>query len=241
MSDRQELAQRFQLALKITRDYEISNKYVVYDGTSLHIKLKQNEGVVKVLNIDCVEALQIYKKDKPLLLCMASEYHPGGGVKKGCNAQEELLCRISTLYTNLQKIKRYGMYPIKNPFIVKDVVFFKDQHHDNLKDEIICDVLMASAVKKQRGQKFKEEDVTLTLKKIKQMLTLAIQEGYKTVILSAFGCGAYNNPPEVVAECFKQILYGDEYIKYFESVVFSIIDNKHTDNYKIFKKCLHKE
>jgi len=41
-------------------------------------------------------------------------------------------------------------------------------------------------------------------------------------VLSAFGCGAYANPPSSIAECFRAVLSEDPFVGRFNHVVFAI-------------------
>ena len=67
-----------------------------------------------VLNQDCILATRdlVEQGYNPALLNMASLYHPGGGVLQGSSAQEEELCRRSTLAISLYQFSlpggRYG-------------------------------------------------------------------------------------------------------------------------------------
>ena len=69
---------------------------------------------VQVLNQDCILATRDLVKQgfNPALLNMASLYHPGVGVLTGASAQEEELCRRSTLAISLYQFSlpggRYG-------------------------------------------------------------------------------------------------------------------------------------
>ena len=69
---------------------------------------------LSVLNVDCIIATRdlVEQGLNPAVLNMASLYHPGGGVLQGSGAQEEELCRRSTLAISLYQFSlpggRYG-------------------------------------------------------------------------------------------------------------------------------------
>ena len=44
-------------------------------------------------------------------------------------------------------------------------------------------------------------------------------------VLSAFGCGAFQNPPHHVARLFKEVFFEDEFRNRFRLVVFAIMDD----------------
>lgn len=71
------------------------------------------------------------------------------------------------------------------------------------------------------------------MEKIKTILALAAFKNHDCVVLGAFGCGAFNNPPLHVAELFKYVI-----LKYFQNifeiVAFAIILN--IENLNSFEK-----
>ncbi|MCQ2084010.1 MAG: TIGR02452 family protein [Bacteroidaceae bacterium] len=68
------------------------------------------ETVLDVLNMDCILAARdlVEQGLHPAILNMASLYHPGGGVLTGSSAQEEELCRRSTLAVSLYQFSLPG-------------------------------------------------------------------------------------------------------------------------------------
>jgi len=69
--------------------------------------------------------------------------------------------------------------------------------------------------------------------KINKIFCVAIENNIEILVLSAFGCEAYHNPPEEVAEIMYK--YSNKYSGYFKKIYIAIIDNKYTNNYSIFK------
>ena len=107
---------------------------------------------VQVINQDCILALRdlVEQGYNPAVLNMASLYHPGGGVLTGSSAQEEELCRRSTLAISLYQFSlpggRYGdladmvrvkrraeRYPMDNTYggiYSPDITFFRSAKDD---------------------------------------------------------------------------------------------------------------
>lgn len=68
-----------------------------------------------------------------------------------------------------------------------------------------------------------EED--LLREKARTALHIAASNGHDVIILGAFGCGYFRNPPQTVAQVFKELLEG-EFAGVFSLVVFSIPDRR---------------
>lgn len=59
----------------------------------------------------------------------------------------------------------------------------------------------------------------------------------KVVILGAFGCGAFQNPPEVVASAMKKVV--EEYLYHFRVIEFAVYCSPGDDqNYQIFQRII---
>ena len=46
--------------------------------------------------------------------------------------------------------------------------------------------------------------------------------------MGAFGCGAYGNPPEIMARLFHEVLKEERYKNAFHNIVFAILDDHNT-------------
>ena len=64
----------------------------------------------------------------------------------------------------------------------------------------------------------------------------------RCTISCAFGCGAFRNPPELVAQAFREVLQEEPYKHSFSKVVFAIKSNgRPDDNYNVFAQVLGEE
>lgn len=72
--------------------------------------------------------------------------------------------------------------------------------------------------------------------RIRNILEAAIDHEAETLILGAFGCGAFHNPPDVVAAAFHRVLQQLRYAAAFENVVFAVCTTPgNTKNRDVFR------
>lgn len=155
-----------------------------------------------------LEAARDYKGKKVCVLNFADAVTPGGAVLYGASTQEEAICRCSTLYENISK----------------DAIL-----------EVFYNPHKITREKRKQINVF--ELMMLHRARIERILEVAKKKGCEVLILGAFGCGAFANPPEIVAKVFKEAL--EIYGKYFETVEFAVYCvGEETRNYKIFKEVL---
>lgn len=72
-------------------------------------------------------------------------------------------------------------------------------------------------------------------------LRMAASHGKRSLVLGAFGCGVYANPPEDVAQCWLEVLQDDEFRlagNWWRDVCFAIYDPKGEGNYDVFRRVL---
>ena len=75
------------------------------------------------------------------------------------------------------------------------------------------------------------------VKRAIHMLTCAAAKGADILVLGAFGCGAFENDPEVVARAYKTAL--QEFPKVFEKIEFAVYCSPRDGrNYDVFKRVL---
>ena len=57
-----------------------------------------------------------------------------------------------------------------------------------------------------RGQRLSQEDASIMRRKLAAVLAIGLEHGHDAVVLSAFGCGAFKNPPAHIAEICHELL-----------------------------------
>lgn len=207
-----------------------------------------------------------YAGKKVCILNFASATNPGGGVIKGSSAQEEAICRCSTLYPNLkeQYIRntfyaphRHARDPLHNDDCIYTpgvVVFKSDTDYPQLLPEdkwYSVNVLTCAApnLRERPSTEMnsgdgdnavhisREELQALHEKRMRRVLEIAWAKENEAVILGAFGCGAFRNPPAVVAQAMKTVV--QEYRKKFETIEFAVYCSTQYDtNYRVFQQVL---
>jgi uncharacterized protein (TIGR02452 family) len=218
---------------------------VVYQEAPSLTPTETFSGEILVRSEDCLET-EVYLREalglRPCVLNMASFSTPGGGWLKGAGAQEESIFRRSNYYEWLD----LNMYPLPEfgGFYSPSVTVFRDTEANGyafLRKPRHVAFIAASAYKdpklKENGEELVDEVFEATKKKILAILDIALLHKHDSIVLSAFGCGAYNNPAPSMARAFKEVL--KEYKDRFRVVAFAIIDDhnaKGDGNFKIFQE-----
>lgn len=193
------------------------------------------------------------------VLNFASATNPGGGVTKGSSAQEECLCRCSTLYANLSVPKLWKPFyeahrkqnnPLYNDDCIytPDVVVFKSDTANpellNTEDWWVGNVITCAApnLRPDRDGRVRvrigDRDLyQLHVKRMRRILNIAALMGNENMILGAYGCGAFQNPPEVVARAMKQVV--EEFRYCFRAIEFAVYCSPRDDtNYRVFQRII---
>lgn len=207
---------------------------------------------------------------KPALLNFASAGHPGGGVETGARAQEETICRRSTLTRSLFSFeathaKRYGYelhegnnYPLSrsldfSAIYSPQVTVFREAGPDyTLMEKPFQVGVITNAALNMNGRfpirltpdgHIPEEGKTITRNKIRTIFRIGLIKGHDSLILGAFGCGAFKTPPREMAQLFKEVMEEEEFKDRYRIISFAILSD-HNDRSgnlaafeEVFGKC----
>ena len=235
---------------------------ILQNFTNEHETGKETEIIVSKKR--SFEAASAYRGKHISVLNFASATNPGGGVTKGASAQEECLCRVSTLYKCIsaseiteafhkkhwRALKTGEMDSFYNDDCIQtcNVTVFKSDTAKTVllpeKDWFDVDVISCAAPNlrrmSQHDKQWKknvtdQELLDIYKKRINRVLDIARYAKSEVVILGAFGCGAFANPPELVAKAMHASI--DEHKYDFETIELAVYcPLRDTSNYEVFAK-----
>lgn len=171
----------------------------------------------------------------PLVLNFADSLTPGGRFLYGAATQEESLCRASTLYASLTSEKAAEMYwynkdhssPVDSDYLLlsPEVCVFRDAKGRLLDTPYSLSVIsMAAPDRSSRAAGVPQEELDRVIKRrLHNLFTVAAFHGYHSLVLGAWGCGAFENDAHHVAGRFYELLITDGYAKWFDTVLFAIL------------------
>ena len=211
-----------------------------------------------------LEAASAYKGERVCVHNFASAVNPGGGVINGASAQEECLCRCSTLYFSLNTLEMWDNFYIphrkeENPIHNDDciytqnvVVFKTDTAFPETMEEkdwysvnvVTCAApnlrgntanSMNSGYEHSMVNVIDRELYELHVRRLRRILDVAVLGNNSVVILGAFGCGAFQNNPEIVARAAKDVI--EDYKYAFKTIEFAVYCSpRNESNYRIFER-----
>ena len=206
-----------------------------------------------------------YPGSRAAVLNFASATNPGGGVTRGSSAQEEALCRCSTLYpclttTELDK----GYYQFHRDLsdvrytdaciYVPDIKIIKtDTDSPKRLPETrwqAVDVICCAApnlrekpynrMNPGEGRAIKvsnNELLDLHRQRARKILSVAAANNVDFLVLGAFGCGAFQNDPNIIAQAYRNIF--PEFDGYFRVIRFAVYCPPHDrTNFDVFRRLL---
>lgn len=218
-----------------------SNKFSVDNVPSL-----KTNTIIKVTESDCLkETVRLTKEGYyPAVLNMASRQNPGGGVLKGSRAQEESIFRRTNIFRSLYQFAPYAgtfgvtkselQYPLDPNFggvYTPNAVLFRDSERHGCKllekPEYINVISVAAMNKPEINSKgnISNRLVEGVKNKMRTIFRIALRHRHDSLVLGAWGCGAYCNPPKHIASLFHEVLNEPEFKNKFRKIVFAIIED----------------
>lgn len=212
---------------------------------------------VRVEKDDCFKVAERLVKEgyHPALLNFASARHPGGGVEGGARAQEETICRRSTLTRSIfsfdaRYAARYGYelhegnnYPLSrsldfSAIYSPQVTVFREAGPDyTLMEKPFQIGVITNAALNMNGRfpirltpdrHIPEEGKAINRNKIRTILRIGLIKGHDSLVLGAFGCGAFKTPPREMAQLFKEVMAEEEFKDRYRVISFAILSD-HND------------
>ncbi len=205
---------------------------------------------ITVINSDSFAAARKY--DRPLVLNFANAHNPGGGFRIGATAQEEALCRCSTLYVSITSAGASEMYRYNNThfsnvesdymILSPEVLVFRDEKLNFLEQPFTAAVITVPAPNRYgaamlvSSAKIRET----FLRRIRIMLKAAAGRKYRNLVLGAWGCGAFGNKPEEVAAYFREAIIDENLGVFFDEICFAVFGSENGKNITAFRKVFGK-
>lgn len=210
----------------------------------------------EVRNEECLVMAKRLKDSgyNPAVLNLADLVIACGLYEKGSNAQEESLCRQTTLSQNLYQYYkpqcaaavsvhfRAAGYPMneRNGGIYSPVKVIRNgatSGYALLEKPWEVGIISVAGLDfgKRQGRDlqyataahgYTDAGRELMREKIRTIYRIALRHGHDALVLGALGCGAFDNRPEIVAFLFRQVLTEEEFRKKFRFVGFAILEGK---------------
>lgn len=186
-----------------------------------------------------------------LVMNFANAHVPGAGFLWGSPGPEETMCRNSTLYASLASPSGSLMYLHNNMLklpvdsdamtLSPDVAVFRTGGGHLLETPFMTSVISVPAPDRRERAKDVPQDVldTVMTQRLEKMILTAAYNGYRTLILGAWGTRTYLHEASRVAGYFHEVLIERGYGRLFARILFAIFDRHSNDKLEAFQKVFH--
>lgn len=214
-----------------------SRKFTVFD-----IPCKTDNTKITVVNNDSINAgLDILSEGlNPIVLNFANGRRAGGGVLNGSRAQEETIFRRTNMYRSLYQFmpfaEQYGVrknvrqYPMDSDFggiYTPYAIVFRALDYSLLEKPKKISFVSVAAMNRPRlvDGEIAPELIETILNKMRTILRIGLYHGHDAIVLGAFGCGAFQNPPKHIARLFNKVINESEFRNKYKKIVFAVIED----------------
>jgi uncharacterized protein (TIGR02452 family) len=188
---------------------------------------------ISVENTTTLEAARhlIDKGYRPAVLSFASATNPGGGFLSGARAQEEYLARSSALYGCIKDNAMYAFHRLhRDPLYTNYAIYspgvpiFRSDDGSLLDEPFTVGIITCPAVNagKMAPERRSEIGPAMWLRILK-VLSIGVEHAHDSIVLGAWGCGAFGNDGHEIAELFHRALE-QNFKGAYRQVAFAIVD-----------------
>ncbi len=217
---------------------------------------------VSVIKEDClIEGMRLKAEGyNPAVLNVASRYTPGGGSNSGAAALEETIFRRTNLclslyqYADFAEIyglkKSQNQYPLDQDFggiYTPNVTIFREGEKEGYRLMDNPQKMSFISVAAMYRPPFTPDCMIFPTfveeikNKIRTILRIGIKHHHDSLVMEAFGCSSFRNPPKHIAKLFHEILDESEFKNKFRLISFAILEDHNSfrrhnreGNYKPF-------
>lgn len=181
---------------------------------------------------------------RPAVLNMANRQTPGGGVLTGAGAQEENLFRRTNLFRSLFQFAphayQFGLqksslqYPLDRNFggvYTPDALVFRGTEQEGyplLDAYYSMSFITVPAMNRPAltgDGRIAPALVEGVKNKMRTIFRIGLLHEHDALVLGAWGCGAFRNPPRHIASLFREVMEEPEFRNAYRTVCFAILDD----------------
>ena len=188
---------------------------------------------ISVENMTTLEAARrlINEGRRPAVLNFASATDPGGGFLAGARSQEEYLARSSGLYACIRDNAMYAFHrsrrdPLYTNYVIysPDVPVFRSDNGSLLDEPYTVGIVTCPAVNARKMVHERSNEIGGAMwVRILKVLSIGVKHAHDSIVLGAWGCGAFGNDGNEIAELFYRALE-QNFKGAYRQVVFAILD-----------------
>ena len=263
LADKEQLVEIFEDTLRFCELNEILSEAVNYTKSATKFYPSDfaeevethKAGEIRVVDGRTVQTALALRREFPdkkiAVLNFASSTEPGGSVLIGGKAQEETICRSTTLYPsiNTYEMKKAYYVPHRDNYIFTgwdeciyspDVVICKNDSEE-LPERLAAenfakiDVITCAAPHLRDEPVRADELLVIYRKRAENILRVCAFNGADIFLGGAFGCGLFHNSPELTAWAWREAL--SKYREKFSLIVFAVYmrQGKERDKFRAFR------
>ena len=197
---------------------------------------------LKVVNSDTItEILNLNQQNRSLALIFASAKSPGGGVRRGAVAQEEVFCAVSNALPLLEACEDFykdnkktkSKVYLDDALVISNVTIFFDKYGVRTNNQLVDAIFYPAP---NRALCDKKSAIDALNRRIKNIIEYSSYHGYDSLIIGEWGTGVFGNDAEDVASAFKDNIanYGGGL-----DILFTVYNSNNLEYYKnVFKDLL---